>query len=267
MNGRVIVSEPKTGAWNMALDEAILRSVGKGEAPITLRLYGWEPACLSLGYAQPLADVDRPRLEALGWDLIRRPTGGKAILHADELTYSIAGPAEHPVFMGGIVPSYQRLSEPLASFLRSLDLPVEAEKNKHQNSSNPICFEIPGAHENTVHGKKVIGNAQLRRSRAVLQHGSIPLSGDISRIYQALAFDHEEMREQRSLALLERATTIESLMQTSLTWERAARLLRAAFQDDLGINFTQSDPSDHELLLAKELESSRYQSHLWTERM
>ena len=90
---RLIIDSPAHGAWNMAVDEAILEQTGRGESPPTLRLYDWQPACLSLGYAQPFADVDVDRLKERGWELVRRPTGGRAILHVDELTYSVSAPA------------------------------------------------------------------------------------------------------------------------------------------------------------------------------
>ena len=104
----------------MALDEAILRAVSAGQVPPTLRLYAWEPACLSLGRAQPLADVDLQAVRATGFDLVRRPTGGKAILHVDELTYSVVAPQEDPRVAGGIVESYRRLSAGLVCGLEQL---------------------------------------------------------------------------------------------------------------------------------------------------
>lgn len=267
MEARLIISGGNPGAWNMALDEAILQSIAAGDAAITLRLYAWEPPCLSLGYAQSLADVDQTRLESLGWELVRRPTGGKAILHADELTYSIAGPAEHPIFVGGILPSYRRLSAPLTGFLRSFGLPVQTVENKTEDNNNPICFEIPGAYELVVHGKKTIGSAQVRRSGAVLQHGSIPLSGDISRVCKVLAIEDSEIRKERSRAVIESAATIESLTGAPLKWELAARKLSEAFQADLEFELLEAEPTDKELKLAEELVLSRYGTCAWTERM
>src|SRR5690606_21154618 len=88
------------GPTNMAIDQAIMEAVAEGRVPPTLRFYGWEPACLSLGYTQPIADVDRARLERCGWDLVRRITGGRAILHTDELTYSVALPGDNPIVRG-----------------------------------------------------------------------------------------------------------------------------------------------------------------------
>lgn len=266
MTARVILSSPGRGAWNMALDEAIQQCVGEGVSPLTLRLYAWQPACLSIGYAQPLADVDQARLQALGWDLVRRPTGGKAILHADELTYAITGPAKHPLFAGGILPSYRRLSQPLAKFLLGMELPVVTAEHNPNSTDNPICFQIPAAYEITVHGKKVIGSAQHRKARAVLQHGSIPLTGDLTRICQALSFDHEEHRQQHAHTLKEHAATLEDLRRRMLSWDQAAEHLLKAFSSELGLEFQPSEPSELELEKASKLESARYANPSWSER-
>jgi lipoate-protein ligase A len=93
---RCLFTPPARGAWNMAVDEAILETAGRGESLPTLRLYAWEPACLSLGYAQSCQDVDRARLQERGWEVVRRATGGRAILHVDELTYSVTAPPNEP---------------------------------------------------------------------------------------------------------------------------------------------------------------------------
>jgi lipoate-protein ligase A len=267
MQGRVIISGSNTGSSNMALDEAILQSVASGNSPFTLRVYAWDPACLSLGYAQPMTDVDHSRLSDQGWELIRRPTGGKAILHTDELTYSISGSVQHPIFDGGILPSYRRLSEPLSSFLRSFDLLTITVENKAEDADSPICFEIPGAYEITVNGKKVIGSAQLRRRGAVLQHGSVPLYGDISRICQVLAFDDEQIRDRRERSLLQSAATIENLTGIAPNWDLAAKKLIEAFRTMLEIDFVEAEPTDQESALADRLVSTRYGTHSWTERM
>jgi lipoate-protein ligase A len=103
---RVNRSAPSNGIWNMAVDEAILESVMAGKSETTLRLYAWEPACLSLGYAQPVADVDQEALNKRGLGLVRRPTGGRAILHSDELTYSVISTESDLRLAGGVLESY-----------------------------------------------------------------------------------------------------------------------------------------------------------------
>src|ERR1041384_4412874 len=125
---RLLITHTARGAWNMAVDQAILEHIGRGESLPTLRLYAWEPACLSLGHAQPFTDVDTARLQARGWELVRRPTGGRAILHTDELTYSVTGSAEEPLLAGSVLESYNRLAQALLFAVKSLGLPVEMKE-------------------------------------------------------------------------------------------------------------------------------------------
>src|SRR5512141_181320 len=124
---RLLTTPAAPGAWNMAADESILEHIGRGESPATLRLYAWEPACLSLGHAQPFADVDMGRLRAGGWEIVRRPTGGRAILHTDELTYSVIGPGNDPRLAGSVLESYNRLACALLQAVRSLGLDARSK--------------------------------------------------------------------------------------------------------------------------------------------
>jgi lipoyl(octanoyl) transferase len=121
---RLLTTPAARGAWNMALDEAVLEHIGCGASLPTLRLYAWEPACLSLGHAQPFADVDLPRLKERGWEVVRRATGGRAILHTDELTYSVIAPSDEPRVAGSVLESYNRLAQALLLGVQNLDLPV-----------------------------------------------------------------------------------------------------------------------------------------------
>src|SRR5436190_11272572 len=125
---RLLITPPAHGAWNMAVDESILEHIGRGESLPTLRLYAWTPACLSLGHAQPFADVDITRLKQHGWEVVRRVTGGRAILHTDELTYSVIGSANEPVLAGSVLESYNRLAQALLMAVQSLDIPVEIKE-------------------------------------------------------------------------------------------------------------------------------------------
>src|SRR5947207_15142687 len=117
---RLLLDKPSSGAWNMAVDEVLLDGVAAGTAPPTLRFYEWTPACLSLGYFQPFDVVDLDGCRALGVEVVRRPTGGRAILHDRELTYSVALPASVLGHDGGVLPSYYRLSLLLQDGLRRL---------------------------------------------------------------------------------------------------------------------------------------------------
>ncbi len=267
---RLILSQAARGPWNMALDEAILESVAAGNVPPTLRLYAWEPPCLSLGYAQPYAQVDSLRLQQYGWGIVRRPTGGRAILHTDELTYSISLSIEDPHMRGGVLESYRYLSTGLVSSLHLLGLEVQIQpeiKSSQSERANPICFELPSSYEITIRGKKIIGSAQARRKGGILQHGSLPLGGDIGRICLALAFQDEEQRQQAMQRARQRATTIEHNLGKHVTWEQAADALKAGFSQALNLQLEEQDPTEGELARAQALCSERYQQKAWIERV
>lgn len=266
---RLIITPAARGAWNMAVDEAILEHIGRGGVPATLRLYAWSPACLSLGHAQPFADVDRARLKERGWEVVRRATGGRAILHTDELTYSVTGSADEPVLAGGVLESYNRLAGALLLAVKNLELPVEMKEGKADSSTapNPVCFEVPSTYEITVGGKKLIGSAQARKKEGVLQHGSLPLTGDLTRICQALTFESDAVRANAAQRLLARATTVESALGRAVTWDESAEAFIHAFEEQLGICFEKRDLSDSELKRAEELVLEKYDHPSWTERV
>jgi lipoate-protein ligase A len=253
----------------MAVDEAILHHIGRGESLPTLRLYAWTPACLSLGYAQPFHDVDVDRLKAHGWEIVRRVTGGRAILHTDELTYSVIAPVDEPSVAGSLLESYNRLAQALLSAIKSMDVPVEMKEGKSNDvpATNPICFEVPSTYEITVNGKKLIGSAQARKKEGVLQHGSLPLTGDLTRICQALVFEDEPAREAASGRLLERATTVESALGREVGWEEAGQAYVRAFEAQLGIKFEKGRLSESESQKADELVREKYNHPSWTERV
>ena len=266
---RLIKNPPAHGAWNMAVDEAILEAIGKEESSPTLRLYAWEPACLSLGYAQPISDVDVQCLQNHGWELVRRPTGGRAVLHVDELTYSVIAPLNEPRIAGSVLESYHRLAQALVEALKLLGAHVEVEKNSPSSNStniNPVCFDVPSTYEITVKGRKLIGSAQARRKEGVLQHGSLPLAGDLRRILQVLAFPDELSRARASERLLTRAATVESILKRSVSWEEAAVAFITAFETTLDLDLRLGDLSPKEKIRADELAQIKYGHSSWTEK-
>jgi lipoate-protein ligase A len=266
---RLLITPPARGAWNMALDEAILEHIGRGESIPTLRLYAWEPACLSLGHAQPYSDVDMNRLQARGWEVVRRITGGRAILHTDELTYSVIAPNDEPVIAGTVLQAYNRLAQALLLAVKNLELPVEMQEGQANDSasSNPVCFEVPSTYEITVDGKKLIGSAQARKKEGVLQHGSLPLSGNLARICEALVFESEPARAEASRRLLARAATVESALGRAPSWETAARAFIHAFEAQLGLNVKREQLSESESKRTDELVKEKYNHPSWTERV
>lgn len=253
----------------MAIDEAILNMVERGNATPTLRLYAWEPACLSIGRAQSPDDIDREYLEKNGWDAVRRLTGGRAILHTDELTYAIIAPPSDPRVSGSIPESYEKLAVGLLRGLQLLGLNVEmAISNNTENDThtNPICFHIPSDQEIVFDGKKLIGSAQARRKNGVLQHGTLPLCGDLSRITHVLRYGKEEERIAAGDGLLENATTAETARGNTVTWDEAAHAMEKGFSEELNISFASGELSDEEDFLATKLEKKKYSNEEWLER-
>jgi lipoate-protein ligase A len=264
---RLLNTPPAHGAWNMAMDEAILEAVGHGKSLPTLRLYAWEPACLSLGYAQPFTDVDIPRLQIRGWELVRRPTGGRAVLHTDELTYSVIAQLNEPRVTGTVLESYHRLAGALVKALNLLGMQVEIDESSstvHNSVANPVCFEVPSTYEITVGGRKLIGSAQARRREGVLQHGSLPLTGDLTRIIQVLAFPDEQSRNRAAERLLKRATTVETALKRKVSWDEAARAVIMAFRMVLNLDLKPGNLTPDEKTRTEELVRVKYGHPSWT---
>lgn len=265
---RLIADPPLDGATNMAIDEAILEAVGRSEARPTLRLFRWEPACLSLGYAQPASDVDRERLAARGWHLVRRMTGGRAILHTDELTYSVTLPIGHPLAAGTIVQSYQRLSAALLRAVEQLGLAARAApKSANGPASGPVCFEVPSDYEITADGKKLVGSAQVRKQNAALQHGSLPLTGDVTRIADALAYPDDATRARARLRIAERATTFAAAAGHEVSWDQAAETVAACFAIAFDLDLQPGVLSESETARTAELRATRYAADGWNLRL
>jgi lipoate-protein ligase A len=257
---RLIRSGPADGATNMAIDEAILRTVASGEAPPTLRFYAWSPPCLSLGRGQPVDDVDRRAVEAAEYGLVRRPTGGRAILHIDELTYSVIAPEAEPRVAGGVVESYRRLSRGLARGLERLGLQeiVADERAENRGREGPVCFEMPSDYEITVGGRKLVGSAQMRAQGVVLQHGALPLYGDITRIC-ALLSSHPDPDRVRA-----RAVAVDEVLGRTVSCDEAIEALAAGFAEALNLALEPGTLTAGERAQARALRAEKYATQEWT---
>jgi lipoate-protein ligase A len=192
---RLLVHAPADGAWNMAVDEALLESytaAGAAAGP-TLRLYGWRPAALSLGrFQRAEGSRDATFLRENGIDLVRRPTGGSAVLHEFERTYAVTAQLRSAPFPGSVLETYRRVAGALCAALRRLGVDAEPHAPGEpgtRRSQDAACFGTPSAHEISVGGRKLVGSAQLRRRGAFLQHGSILLRSDPERLARAIGLD------------------------------------------------------------------------------
>jgi lipoate-protein ligase A len=264
---RLIVDGEADGATNMAVDAAILESVIVGASPPTLRFYGWSPPCLSLGRSQRLVDADLEACRTGGVDVVRRPTGGRSILHTDELTYSVALLQADPRVTGDVVESYRRLSEGLLAGLHLLGADaVQAVGEKVPRSQQTaVCFESPSSYEIVVAGRKLVGSAQWRARGGALQHGTLPLVGDITRVVDYLSFSEGERQVQRR-ALAGRATTLEETLGRPVGFSDAAQALARGFAQSLNLFLVPGDLTAREREAAAKLRQTQYAASDWTSR-
>jgi len=253
---RLLVSSADSGARNLATDQAVAEHVRDGTSPPTLRFYTWRPAALSLGYGQLLAAVDADVALREGIDLVRRPTGGQAILHSDELTYAVMLPRTHALAAGGILSSYDRLSVGFERGFAALGL--KAHKGDWQAAASDaeglLCFASPSTHELSADGVKIMGSAQTRLGGALLQHGSIPFVHD-PRIFDLL-------RLSRPVAL----RGLRDLQSPAPTVGALIEVLATGFVEALRVTLTPGNLSAAELTRREELVRKRYACESWLAR-
>lgn len=265
---RLLEHAPADGAYNMALDEAILMAVAERRVPPTLRFYAWRPPCLSVGYAQRVARAfDLDACDAMGYDVVRRPTGGRAVLHIDELTYSVALPQDDRRVGGGVVSSYRRLSEGLLSGLRRLGLDATQAQLSRRGSGEgrtAACFDLPSHFEITIGGKKLVGSAQVRRKGVVLQQGAIPLDGDISRIVQVLRLSSAEHRIRLAERLLQMATTLAQAAHRVVSFGEIQQALTDGFAEALNLELVRGELTGSERQWADRLRDEKYGTEEYT---
>ncbi len=268
---RLVIDEvPRSGAANMAIDQAIAEACAAGASLPTLRFYRWQPPAVSLGRHQQVSDIDRSVLEAKGYELVRRPTGGRAILHTDELTYSVAGPDSEPRLSGGVMDAYLRLSNALVAGLEKLQV-IAVDKAAGNVRAGPnvsaACFEVPSAYEITAGGRKLLGSAQSRRAGYVLQHGTLPLIGDITRLIDVLVLPTDEAVALRTELALRAGTLAQALdvddNSPSVTFDAVWPALRHGFEEVLTLTFKQSSLTADELRRSSELIRQQYANPDW----
>lgn len=223
----------------MAVDHALLESVRRGGAPV-LRLYRWQPACLSFGRNQHARDsYDPDAIAAQGVDVVRRPTGGLAVLHDQELTYCVLAPLEP---LRGPRNAYHAINAALVAALRILGLPAElagtgGRRDPRRMTLDP-CFHAPAEGEVTAAGRKLVGSAQRCENGALLQHGSILLAGSQTRV---VAFTHRvpaatpPSGHVRAAPEVDGSISLAELMGADPDVEDVARAVRRGFEGSFGI--------------------------------
>ncbi|EGQ2878718.1 lipoate--protein ligase family protein [Staphylococcus pseudintermedius] len=231
--------------YNMALDEALLNFVSRGEIDPVVRFYTWNPPTLSIGYFQRLSkEIDIEKVKEKGYGLVRRQTGGRGVLHDKELTYSVIVPEAHPDMPQTVTEAYRVISGGLLEGFKSLGFDAhfavprskeEREKLKQPRSS--VCFDSPSWYELVVEGKKIAGSAQTRQKGVILQHGSILQDVDIDDLFDMFIFKNERLKAKMKEAFVEKAVAINDLSNETITLAQMEVAFKEGFKKALDIEF------------------------------
>jgi lipoyl(octanoyl) transferase len=263
---RIIDAGLCTAAFNMAIDEAIAIEVRRHISPPTLRIYSWQQRAVSIGHFQRAGDLDLGYCLKNDIQIVRRPTGGRAVYHNDEITYSFSVQTGTGIFSHGLFDSYKKISVALALALSKCGLSPQSRTRKPnpkfrvQNSKlyNPLCFQSVSYGEISVDKIKVIGSAQKRWADGLLQQGSIPFTVDENEIMELFQINRGPMSKEPLIGLKQ--------ISSSLSHDELKYAMRNAFEETFQIEFVNSAPSQKEIVLAQELEEQKYLNDAWTFR-
>lgn len=249
---RLLKSGFNPAAFNMGLDQAILESVAASRTPPTLRLYGWEPAAVSIGYFQGLdEEVDVDACRSRGIDVVRRITGGGAVFHQTELTYSIVLPESHPLAARSVLVSYERICAGIVEGLALLGVPA---------AFAPINDIVSS-------GRKVSGNAQTRKLGCILQHGTVLLDVDVELMFELLRVPSEKAKGRLIQDVKARVAGLRTLLGRVVSYAEAEDALERGFRAELDLDYAvEAAPTAQELAAAAEHAAGRFQARDWNYR-
>lgn len=257
---RLIDTGENSGSFNMALDSALLKLIPETKTPI-LRFFYWKPFAVSLGYGQKLDSVNSEKILSKGFEIVRRPTGGRAIFHSEELTYSVILPNNHKFAQNGITETYNRISTALLRGLKNLGI-QEAEFEKSQidfkdfykTEDSFSCFNASARYEIVIGRKKLIGSAQKRTSDGVLQHGSILIGKSHLKLIDFLSLSSERLREKLRTDLVEKTTEIASELNYTPSLKETKLAFSQAFSETFSVAFEESSPYTKEFEITQKIQ-------------
>ena len=245
---RLLKTEDKTAFTNMAIDRAVLVANSEGKVPPTVRFYTWKPSAISIGYFQRLEDeVDLKVCKELGVDLVRRITGGGAVFHDKELTYSIVISEEHPQIPKNILESYGRICGAVMKGLKNLGI---------TSIYVPINDIVTG-------GKKISGNAQTRKLKTVLQHGTVILDVDVDKMFSLLKVPNEKIRDKLISDVKERVTSVKHLLKRDLSFDFVSEAMKKGFEEEFDVKLISGKLTKEETTLTKKFEKECFGSNDW----
>jgi len=265
---RILPFQTYNAFENMAIDEAILLSADSGKSIPTLRFYGWNPPAVSLGYFQDFnREVNIKKCRSLGVDIVRRPTGGKAVLHENEITYAVISQKDNPLFPDNILGTYKVISSCLVRALVSIGIDASiAESSHNQNGTNllkSLCFSEPSRFELLVDGRKICGSAQVRTKNAFLQHGSLLLNFEPERAVQILCPKPEPELSEMLTRSVTSVKEYSSAFSSHSDLSKAVRILTDSFRTVLNLRFTSGSLTPDEQAEKERLIREKYSSEDW----
>ncbi len=256
---RLIRDKNHDGLTNMAKDEAISIACGEGKSPATLRFYGWETPAVSIGYGQKAeSDINLDYCSSVGIDIVKRPTGGRAVLHENELTFSFNVSTENPLFPKNILKSHKKISEALLLGLHKLGVNAKLQyKPKKEIQRNPVCFSASSLYELIFDGKKIVGCAQRRFRNSFLEHGSIPLKLDrrkLASIFRnGLSFSEKKIEP----SFFKNMAGLNELGPYSFSFDQLIENFLKGFEQHFEITFKDATLSDYEIGLMGKIRAGK----------
>jgi lipoyl(octanoyl) transferase len=254
---RLIDSGPADAFCNMALDEAIATEARKGTVPPTLRLYGWDKPSLTIGSFQKFSGLNIEYCLSANIPVVRRPTGGRAILHGDELTYSFSAGTVSGLFSHGLLDSYKKISSAFTLAFKKIGITAEPKPDQEKGrvlSRSPHCFQSISFGEILLDDKKLMGSAQKRWIDGLLQQGSIPYSSDEEKIVLIFGAGAASLRN-RMIPLKK--------IQSAFDEIEFKKAIFTSFEEYFGIRLLLSAPTEEEYLRASELRDRKYLQPHW----
>lgn len=253
-------------AINMALDESLLLWHSRGEIPPTLRFYYWSKPTLSVGHFQKVdRGIDLDGIMRHGCQLVRRLTGGSAVLHDHELTYSVVVSEKKPYISPSIRMAYYELSKGIMAGFQQLGIHAEYSipEEQFKQERSEVCFERPSDYEMLVDGKKISGHAQTRKQGVLLQHGSIPLTIDKDMMFDLFKFPSEKMRQRQRNAFSKKAVTIYEATGKPFSYAEVEHAFKVGVQKGLNVRLEPFELSARQWEEVHELAETKYRSEDW----
>lgn len=266
-----INSGPCSPAYNMALDEALLDWHSQGEIPPVIRFYEWNPATVSIGYFQQVhKDINLDAVKKQNLGFIRRPTGGRAVLHDQELTYSVIVTESYPNMPETVTEAYRVISGGILQGFRLLGLDayfsVPETKEQLDDLKKPksaVCFDAPSWYELVVEGKKVAGSAQTRQKGVILQHGAILLDLNEELLLSVFNFSSAEAKEKMRRKLPEKAVAMNRFVDTPFTVAQCVNAFSKGFEDALDIELIPYELTEQQTQYVEQLMQKKYLTDDW----